>query len=88
MPAAAMTSASPSFAHVTPIAPAAISLCASAGTFWPLVCGRQLDAGVPAVRRQSGDVRLDHGEVRQQDRRVEVLDRPPDVSGTHRSPRR
>src|SRR5262245_44626537 len=48
IPAAAMTSASPSFAQVMPIAPAASSRWASAGTFWPFVCGRQL---TPASRQ-------------------------------------
>src|SRR4051812_9143355 len=41
IPAPAITSASPSLAQVTPIAPAASSLWAMAGIFWPLVWGRQ-----------------------------------------------
>src|SRR5262245_8295421 len=48
IPAAVMTSASPSFAQVIPIAPAASSRWAIAGTFWPFVWGRQL---TPALRQ-------------------------------------
>ena len=40
MPAAAITSASPSFAHVTPIAPAAICICAISGVLCAFECGR------------------------------------------------
>ena len=53
MPAAAITSASPSLAQVMPIAPASISRCAICGTLMPLVCGRQLMPccrQVPAMR--------------------------------------
>ena len=39
--ACAMTSASPSLAQVTPIAPAASSLRMMPIVFWPLICGRQ-----------------------------------------------
>ena len=53
MPLLAMTSASLTFAHVTPIAPASIKRCASAGTLMPLVCGRHdtpACRNVPAIR--------------------------------------
>ena len=36
-----MTSASPSFAQVRPIAPAAITSRAMSGLLWHLACGRQ-----------------------------------------------
>ena len=49
IPAAAMTSASPSFAQVTPCAPAWRSLCASAGVLMPLVCGRQPTPASPMM---------------------------------------
>ena len=53
MPPAAITSASPSFAQVTPCAPARSSMCASAGVLSALVCGRQptpARRNVPAIR--------------------------------------
>ena len=50
MPAAAMTSASPSFAQVMPIAPAAISSLAIEGILCPFACGRQ---ATPCVRHVS-----------------------------------
>ena len=40
MPASAITSASPSFWQVMPLAPAATCICASKGLLWVLMCGR------------------------------------------------
>jgi hypothetical protein len=40
MPASAITSASPSFWQVMPLAPAAICILASIGLLWVLMCGR------------------------------------------------
>ena len=40
MPAAAITSASPTFAQVIPIAPAAICICAISGVLCAFECGR------------------------------------------------
>src|SRR5262249_40126617 len=40
MPASAMTSASPSFWQVMPLAPAATCIFASIGLLWVLICGR------------------------------------------------
>jgi hypothetical protein len=40
MPASAITSASPSFWQVMPLAPAAICIFASIGLLWVLMCGR------------------------------------------------
>ena len=50
MPIAASTSASPSLAQVTPIAPAASSFWMISGVFCPLVCGRQ---PIPLMRQVS-----------------------------------
>src|SRR5437773_5327414 len=40
IPASAITSASPIFWQVMPLAPAAICICASIGLLWVLICGR------------------------------------------------
>src|SRR5215211_3973592 len=52
MPASTITSASPSFATVMPLAPAASCICASIGDLCVLVCGRSFTparAATPAI---------------------------------------
>ena len=53
-PAAAISSASPSFAHVRPIAPAATSRAPIAPHRWPLTCGRQATPAALQARRRGG----------------------------------
>ena len=71
MPAAAITSASPSFAHVMPIAPAAICICAISGVLCAFECGRH---ATPFSRQRGDDardVRFHDVEIDQQRRRIE-----------------
>ena len=63
-----MTSASPSLAQVTPMAPAASSLRMMPIVFWPLICGRHCNAMLAADRGDAGDIGLHHIEIDQQRR--------------------
>ena len=71
MPAAAITSASPSFAQVTPIAPAAICIFAISGVLCAFECGRQ----ATPLARQAATIRRDIGfhdvEIDKQRRRIQ-----------------
>ena len=71
MPAAAITSASPSVAQQMPSAPAATWRRAIASRFVRLGMRAQRDARRPRMRRHRRDVALERVEIEQQRRRVE-----------------
>ena len=59
MPASAITSASPSFWQVMPLAPAAICSLASIGLLWVLICGRLATPAASQAAWIARDVALD-----------------------------
>ena len=72
MPAAAITSASPSLAQVMPMAPAASCIRASVGHLCVLACGRRRTGLSRKVVGHALDVGLDRLDVQAQRRGVEL----------------
>ena len=77
MPPSTMTSASPTFAQVTPIAPNERWRRAIHGDLWPFECGRQFLPPAWIVVESRPTLRLEPVEVEDEGRRVELrLGRP------------
>ncbi len=81
IPAAAITSASPSFAQVMPIAPAASCMRASNGGLVSLRAGAQAGWAVAEENGHAVNIRLHPLDVETQGRRVELQLRRADKSG-------